>query len=80
MSLFYKKMSYKVPKFFICNNVIVSYVVKVFFYTFPPKGNKFVSLFFIQFFIFFSRVFRKFISKSTSGIISFLRFLIIKGT
>ena len=53
---------------FICNNVITSYVVKVFFYTFPPKGNTFVSLFFIQFFIFFSRVFRKFICKSTSGI------------
>ena len=53
---------------YICNNVTMTYVVKVFFYTFPPQGNTFVSLFFIQFFIFFSSVFTKFISKSTSGI------------
>ena len=57
-------MSYKVPKKFTCNNVIISSFVKVFFY----KGSTFVSLFFRQFLIFFSKVFTKFISKSTSGI------------
>lgn len=36
---------------YICNNVTMAFVVKVFFYTFPPKGNKFVSLFLIQFLI-----------------------------
>ena len=52
----------------VCNNVIIIYVVKVFFYAFLPKGNTFVYLFLMQFFIFFSRLFKKFISKSTSGL------------
>ena len=66
--LFTRKGLIKFQKSFICNNVTTTYVAKVLFYTFPPKGNTFVSLFFIQFFIFFSRVFTKFISKSTYGI------------
>ena len=67
-SLFERKGLTKFQKNFIRNNVIISYVVKVFFDTFPPKDNRFVCLFLIQSFIFFCRVFTKFISKSTSGI------------
>ena len=65
--LVFNKPLFFVPKNFICNNVIIAYVVEVFFYTFLPKGNTFLSLFFIQSFIFFPRDFAKFISKSTSG-------------
>ena len=48
--------------------MLLSVAVKVFFYTFFPKGNAFVSQLSIKFFIFFSRVSTQFILKSIPGI------------
>ena len=44
--------------------------MKVFFYTFPPKGNKFVSLFLIQFLI------RFYIAFTVYSFIQFIQFFI----
>ena len=44
-ALFTRKSLIKVSKSFICNNVIISYGVKILIYTFPPKGIALVSLF-----------------------------------
>ena len=46
--------------YYLCYESILLYI-------FSPKGNTFASLFFMQFFIFISRAFRKSILKSTSG-------------
>ena len=43
--MFARKSLIKVSKSFICNNVIISYGVKILIYTFPPKGIALVSLF-----------------------------------
>ena len=76
--LFTKRKTHKVPKNFICNNFIISYVGKIFFYTFSRKDNAFISLFFTQFLTFFNRVFTEFIPKSTSGVNFFSNFSSLK--
>ena len=52
----------------MCNNVIISYFAKVCILKFSPKGQRIYCSVFLQFFIFFDKVFTTFFPKSFPGV------------